>query len=101
MTKNIFAYKELDNIKAVVDVSRCDGCALCLDVCPFKAISIVTIKSDNSDSFQRTISIDDDLCQGCGLCQGTCPKRGVYIEGFSLEEISELISTKLQDSVVI
>ncbi|MBV5346070.1 MAG: 4Fe-4S binding protein, partial [Rhodoferax sp.] len=32
----------LDAIKATVDPEFCDGCALCLDVCPFNAITLVT-----------------------------------------------------------
>ncbi len=32
----------LDAVKATVDPDYCDGCALCVDVCPYNAITLIT-----------------------------------------------------------
>lgn len=92
MTANVFTYVDYGDIKAKVDLERCDGCAFCVDVCPFDAISLV-----HSTPMVRHIVIDENRCQGCGLCQGTCPKEGVHIDGFSMKELSSMIGDLLRD----
>ncbi len=92
MSVNIFEYKDMGDIKAVVDLEKCDGCVFCMDICPFKAISLVTEKASEKSTHDRHIVIDESLCQGCGLCQGTCPKDSVHVQGFSTEEISQKIA---------
>lgn len=96
MTVNVFSYKEFGDIKAAVDIDRCDGCAFCLDVCPFKAIRITKSQNLSDNSYARHIVINRDLCQGCGMCQGTCPKQAVYVEGFKYEQIIEKIGESLK-----
>ncbi len=77
----------LEPIKARVVTANCDGCALCLDVCPYKAISLV---HETGEGGRRTshIEINEAQCKGCGMCQGTCPKDGVMVAGFSIEQIN-------------
>jgi heterodisulfide reductase subunit A2 len=75
---------QLDAIKSFV-TDRCDGCALCLDVCPYKAISLMEV-SDNGNSHKK-ISTEKALCKGCGLCAATCPKNGVYVHSFTTEQL--------------
>ena len=84
----------LEAIKANVDPQKCDGCALCIDVCPFKAISLVESRDENGN-IHKSITINKAQCKGCGLCQGTCPKRGVNVAGFSMEQISTQIKAAL------
>ncbi len=92
MTANVFVYKDFGNIKAQVNLDRCDGCAFCLNVCPFKALSLVTERP-----MERHIVINKKLCRGCGLCQGTCPKQAVFVQGFSMDELSQKITNLLND----
>lgn len=92
MTANVFAYKDLGNLKAQVDLEHCDGCAFCLNVCPFHAISLI-----REETKKRHIAINEKLCRGCGLCQGTCPKEGVHVQGFSMSEMSARITALLKD----
>ena len=84
----------LDAIKATVDKEFCDGCALCIDVCPYHAI---TLKEETAEdgSENKYILINKAQCKGCGLCQGTCPKRGVYVAGFTMPQIKAQISAAL------
>jgi heterodisulfide reductase subunit A2 len=83
----------LDAVKAAVDEHYCDGCALCVDVCPYHAITLVEKAADQGGG--RTIVINKAQCKGCGLCQGTCPKRGVYVSGFTMKQISAQIQAAL------
>ncbi|OCC15202.1 CoB--CoM heterodisulfide reductase, subunit A [Dissulfuribacter thermophilus] len=84
----------LEAIKANVNPQKCDGCALCIDVCPFNAISLVETRDENGD-IHKSININKAQCKGCGLCQGTCPKEGVNVAGFSMEQLRAQIKAAL------
>ncbi len=86
-------YMELDAIKSYV-TERCDGCALCVDVCPYNALSLIEIE-DVEGEVKRRISADPALCKGCGLCEATCPKGGILVHGFTTEQITSQIKTLL------
>ena len=56
-----------------VDLSRCRGCAICVEVCPVDAIVMISDKAH----------IDDEICTGCGACVDACPEGAVQfvVEG--------------------
>lgn len=63
----------------------CDGCALCVDVCPFNALSIVP--ADQNEDGKMKVSTDPALCQGCGICAATCPNEGIMVHGFTKPQL--------------
>ena len=75
---------DLDSIKATVDAQQCDGCALCLEVCPYQAI---TLEETSERDGKRIIAINVARCKGCGSCQATCPKEGVSVGGFTYRQL--------------
>ena len=86
----------LDAVKATVDPDYCDGCALCVDVCPYNAITLLTKEAaTEGGQAHKIIEVNKAQCKGCGLCQGTCPKRGVYVSGFTMKQISSQIQAAL------
>ena len=86
----------LDAVKAEPDLNYCDGCALCFDVCPYDAISLVERQPENEqEAVTRYIAVNKAQCKGCGLCQGTCPKRGVAVQGFTMDQISSQVRAAL------
>jgi heterodisulfide reductase subunit A len=80
------------NISQVVDES-CDGCAYCVDTCPYKAITLLDYKWHGS--IKKVVETNDSICKGCGCCQATCPKKGVIIRGFTLDQIEAQIHAAL------
>ena len=86
---------ELDIPTAVIDMALCDGCALCVDVCPYKAITVTTEKK--SEPEKKTLSVNLTACKGCGLCQGTCPKHCIFVKGFSPSQLTAQIDAALAD----
>ncbi len=80
------------NISQVVDES-CDGCAYCVDTCPFKAITLLEYMWQGA--IKKVVETADSTCKGCGCCQATCPKNGIFIRGFTLEQIEAQIHAAL------
>jgi heterodisulfide reductase subunit A len=90
LSKSVMA---LDSIKSSV-TANCDGCALCVDTCPYKAISLEAYEEEGRQ--HRRIKTDKALCKGCGVCMATCPKGGVDIGGFTYNQIKAQIATALR-----
>jgi heterodisulfide reductase subunit A len=84
------ATMQLDPIKSYV-TDACDGCALCLDVCPYRAISL----EDGADGTRR-VATDSALCKGCGLCEATCPKGGIFVHGFTLAQLKVQVEAVME-----
>jgi heterodisulfide reductase subunit A len=89
---------QLDAIKSFV-TDACDGCALCLDVCPYRAIKLEEQTADDNGQGHKRIVTDKALCKGCGLCAATCPKGGVHVHGFTLDQLKAQVSAALADVV--
>ncbi|MGQ9486102.1 MAG: 4Fe-4S dicluster domain-containing protein [Desulfosoma sp.] len=74
---------------------QCDGCALCLDVCPYHAIALE--EPVDGSAARRRIRTDPALCKGCALCEATCPKGGVIVHGFTLHQLTAQIDALLAE----
>ena len=56
----------------LVDTSLCpEGCQICVDACPSKAISI--------DEDQKLV-ITKEFCIYCGACQQVCPEKAIKVD---------------------
>jgi heterodisulfide reductase subunit A len=80
-------------ISHVVD-ENCDGCAYCIDPCPYQALTLIEYMREGS--IKKTVEADDLKCKGCGTCMATCPKKGIYVKNFKLEHIAAQIEAALQ-----
>jgi len=87
------AEMQLDPIKSYV-TEACDGCALCLDVCPYRAISLEAVPESSQGG--RRVVTDSALCKGCGLCEATCPKGGIFVHGFTLEQLTVQVEAAME-----
>lgn len=73
----------IEPIRASVDESKCSGCRICNNLCPFNAI---TFHED-----RMVTEINPALCQGCGTCVAACPAGAISGTGFSSEQIMSQI----------
>ena len=53
--------------RAIIDISKCNGCGQCVEACPFKALSLV----------EEKMVRDDEKCMDCSHCLYLC-SEGVY-----------------------
>ncbi len=83
----------LDAIKSHV-TQNCDGCALCLDVCPYNALTLVEFEENGKQ--HRRIKADKALCKGCGICAATCPKEGIVVDGFTPGQLRAQVDAILE-----
>ena len=63
-----------ENARITIDVEKCNGCGLCVDVC--KDFSITMKDGKAIISGQAVFG-----CIGCGHCMAICPKGAIIIEG--------------------
>ncbi len=80
------------NISQVVDES-CDGCAYCVEPCPYQAITLIEYMREGQ--VKKTVQVDETACKGCGCCMATCPKKGIFVKGFKLEQIGAQVLAAL------
>jgi heterodisulfide reductase subunit A len=79
-------------ISHVLDES-CDGCAYCVEPCPYQAITLIEYMSKGS--IKKTVEVNETACKGCGCCMATCPKKGILVKGFTLEQLGAQVNAAL------
>jgi len=85
---------ELDAIVSQVIDENCDGCAYCIDPCPYHALTLIEYARDGS--IKKTVDRDLALCKGCGVCQATCPKGGIVVNNFKLPQLLAMVGAALE-----
>ena len=70
---------EVEAAISVVDEELCSGCKICIQLCPYSAISF--------DEEKKIASINEALCKGCGTCAAACPSGAITSRHFTTEEI--------------
>ncbi len=83
----------LDAVKSFV-TEQCDGCALCVDVCPYDAISVAEERVNGY--LVKRARTEPSLCKGCGACEATCPKQGIEVHGFTMEQLRSQVHAALE-----
>lgn len=62
--------------KAVVNLEKCLGCGLCVEICPHDAIC-----KDDKDN----ILVKKERCLGCGQCAVSCPQKTIEMQAQLLD----------------
>jgi heterodisulfide reductase subunit A len=70
---------------ATVNLNLCTGCGMCVDVCPYEAISLKDNKAD----------VNEVLCEGCGTCAATCLRAAVQVKNLTPLQVHEMIDVSL------
>jgi len=70
---------------AEVEFNLCTGCGMCVDVCPYEAISLKDGKAE----------VTDVLCEGCGTCQATCLRAAISVKNLTPLQVFEMIEASI------
>jgi len=84
---------ELEPSVSHVVEDNCDGCAYCVDPCPFHALRLV--EYDTNGTAKKRVQVDEAVCKGCGTCQATCPKNAIFVWHFRPEQLTAQIHAAL------
>jgi heterodisulfide reductase subunit A len=78
---------------SVIDEKRCKGCGLCVEVCPYRAISLEdrNVRLESLEFNARKATINPASCKGCGSCAATCPVGAISPLHFTTEQIEAMI----------
>lgn len=87
---------ELEPTVSQIDQSKCDGCALCIEACTFKAISIIETMDEGQTKKRATVN--EAFCKGCGACAAICPPRAIGVRHFTLPQIAAVLEAALAGS---
>jgi heterodisulfide reductase subunit A len=80
-------------ISEVID-ANCDGCAYCIDPCPYNALELIEYMIKGQ--VKKTVQRNEASCKGCGVCMATCPKKGIIVRGFKLEQLGAMVDAALE-----
>jgi heterodisulfide reductase subunit A len=82
---------QADPVIVHADEAKCSGCGLCIDLCPYGALS----RKEDSGLI-GLISVEPLICRGCGTCVPACPSAALIITHFSDSIIEAEIDTLAQ-----
>ncbi|HHV78065.1 MAG TPA: 4Fe-4S binding protein [Firmicutes bacterium] len=76
---NILGLRQIDRrkrFKAFIHVDKCSGCALCMRICIYEAVT----PDESIDGQRIRHRIMEDKCDGCGLCAELCPTKAIVLK---------------------
>jgi len=78
-----------DPTVARVNQAICSGCLWCANVCPYEAITPVSVEERVGPNrrVRQVASVNVGLCQGCGACTVACRDGAMNLDGFTTEQI--------------
>jgi len=74
-------------VVAKIHHSICSLCERCIEACPYEARRL--------DTDLEKVLVNPVRCQGCGSCAVACPNSASYLEGFTEQQMLEVIDAAL------
>jgi len=75
-TDGVFVFDqkiEQTHWRLLYDYKKCNGCGLCVEVCPTLCMELGNVPEIASGLDAPAVLIDGDECCFCGMCAGLCP----------------------------
>lgn len=77
----------IESVVVSVDEELCTGCAKCVDICPFQALSI--------DEIAQKAKVIEAKCTGCGSCASTCPVGAMQLKHFKDAQVLAMVDAAI------
>ncbi len=74
-------YVKAEAINAFVTEAECEGCGLCVLLCPFQAIELQDRKG------RMVAHVNEAVCKGCGTCCAACRSGAINMHHFTDQQI--------------
>lgn len=85
---------------AIVDETTCVACGLCVQVCPYQAITLVERKVPFR-GFISVAAVDPGKCMACGLCNAACRSTSIRLnQDFNDNHVVENLWSWLESEAV-
>lgn len=81
-------YLETKGNIARIRSRNCVGCKLCIEICPYDAITF--------DEEKKIAVVNEILCQGCGACASICPSGVSQQNTFTKRQILSMVDSCLE-----
>ncbi len=77
----------------IVNEDKCNGCGQCVDLCQFKAITLLEVKQNYEDVsvITKKAHINPAICKGCGKCSSNCRLKAINARHYDFKQISSII----------
>lgn len=79
-------------IRPLIDLNRCEGKAVCVDVCPYHVFEVRHVSKAEAGPLSLTgklrrfmhgglqaVAVRADQCHACGLCVKECPEEAIRL----------------------
>lgn len=67
------ALREVERRELVYDYKSCNGCGICVDICPTNALELGPVTEIAAGLDAPPVIMDVDKCPFCGMCAAFCP----------------------------
>ncbi|MDP2935450.1 MAG: FAD-dependent oxidoreductase [Dehalococcoidia bacterium] len=86
------------HINVIIDSEKCILCGGCVDVCPYNALSMVSLAAFELDeglpvNGERggVLLLNEERCVRCGLCEARCPTKAISMVRMHRDEKSRYL----------
>ena len=79
----------------------CVACGLCVEVCPYEAVTLVEKDVPNRGKNLTVAEVDSGHCMACGLCSSVCRSNSIELtEDYTDEMVVDSLSSWLTEKSV-
>ena len=96
-----FGAISVKNGKSVIDPEKCKNCGMCVQVCPYQAITKIIVPCENAcpvgaiaKDEEGHAKIDFDKCISCGKCASACPFGAVHEKSQIIDVLKQIKAGK-------
>lgn len=72
-----------DPAPIVIDEDACTGCELCVQDCPYEALSMTHVDTPGRLRERSVALLDPGQCVSCGICVGSCAFDAIELPGWT------------------